>query len=171
MKIQDVTNSKNFEGKLVIVNNLSNKPARCVKKIKSSVQELIRDKDFNLNIMQDYSNQAIIFNAEYHFPLKPEQRIVMLNSNDISIATTSKSSVYIKAAKDAIDLFEKNLYRANQLKYEKEQKQHLKQNIKDCVIDIFIGYPLSLIELIAKEIHPKFGKKVEKFIDKAIDFV
>ena len=44
MEIQSIANSPNFEGQFIIVNNLSNKPAECVKTVENNIKKLISKK-------------------------------------------------------------------------------------------------------------------------------
>ena len=69
--------------------------------------------------MQDYFKQEVVFKAEYPFSLKPHQKVFIFIDNIIHILITSKSSRYLKVAKDAVDLFETNISKTNKFLYER----------------------------------------------------
>jgi len=160
MNIQQVTNSQNFEGKLIILNDLSQKPYANINKVKDSLQKQIESKKYNLYIGQDYSANKIRI-AVSHF--QPSYIQGVLAHEELPI--TAKSSRYIYAVKNAIDNHEKTLSDIEQKKWEQEQVQQKKQELKD-TFAAFVFAPLYMIGTILEDISPKLSAKFEKILDK-----
>ena len=166
MEIRNITNSQNFEGKYVIVNKLSDKPSKYAQKTRGYIENLIKPKDYNLYLKQDYNKQQMIFSADYPSPLKPHQP--QLKDKNVNIPITSKPSRYNDAAKKAIDLFEKKLFEHEQ-KIAKEHETGKIQEFIDILETFFIFFPMELIVFTADKINPKLGKKLSIKFDNIID--
>lgn len=160
MNIQQITNSQNFEGKLVILNNLSCKPHANINKVKNNLQKQIESKKYNLYIEQDYSANKIRIAASYY---EPRYIQGVLIHEEVPI--TANHSRYIYAAKDAIDKREKSLLDAEQNKWEFKQKQQKIQEIKETAGAI-VFMPLFAIGVILEDISPKLAKKYENLLNK-----
>ena len=160
MNIQQITNAQNFEGKLIILNDLSQKPHASINKVKDALQKQIEPKKYDLHIGQDYSANKIRIAAS-HF--RPSYIQGVLAHEELPI--TAKSSRYIYAAKDAIDKHEKALLDAEQENWELKQKQQKKQEVIDTIESILFA-PVLILDSILHEINPKLGKKFEKILDK-----
>ena len=158
----DCINNTNFQGKLVVVNKLSNKPSRCLNKVKDSMEELVRNKDYNLYVQQDYSNDKIRIIAEYPFPLKPSQRDKYIRTQKY-IPTVSNASKYLYTAQDVLNEHEENLRTMEQKKWENNQKQQFWEMLKGDIETILL-FPLFVINDILHSINPKWSKKFEKSI-------
>ena len=167
MEIQSIANSQNFEGQFIIVNNLSNKPAECVKTIKDNIKKLINKKNFNLYLKQDYVKQKICFIPDYQFPNMQNNENTMLANTQESVLINAKSSRYVDAAKKAIENFDKALLDKEQKEWELTRKQQTVEYIKGTIGSI-ICFPLFVINDLLHEISPKLSKKFEKLIDKII---
>ena len=165
MNIQQIKNSQNFEGKLVIVNELSKKPKRCISKVQGYIQKLVKSKDYNLFIQQDYSKNEMRIIADYSFPLKPSQRMYLFSRTQMNIPVTSKASKYVEASKDVIDMHEKALSDIEQKNWELKQKQRKKDEILE-TIEAILYVPVLIIDAVLNSINPKSGAKFEKILDK-----
>ena len=166
MEIQSIANSPNFEGQFIIVNNLSNKPAECVKTVENNIKKLISKKNYNLYLKQDYVKQKICFIPDYQFT-KPNRENAMLTGTQETVLLNAKPSRYIDAAKNAIKNFDKALLDKEQKEWELKQKRQKIEEIKDIICSI-IYFPLFLVGDILHEISPNLSKKFEKLIDKII---
>ncbi len=160
MNIQQVTNLQNFEGKLIILNDLSQKPYANINKVKDSLQKQIESKKYNLYIGQDYSANKIRI-AVSHF--QPNYIQGVLTHEELPI--TAKSSRYVYAAKNAIDKHEKALSDTEQKNWELRQKQQKKQKIIDTAETILLA-PVFILGSVLHDISPKLSAKFEKILDK-----
>ncbi len=154
-----------FRGKLVIVNELSNKPKKCIQKVQDDIQKLVKPKDYNLFIQQDYSKNEMRIIADYPFPLKRSQLNQYYTRTQINIPVDSKASKYIATSKNVMSEFESNLHQTEQQAWEQEQKRKKKEDIKD-TLEIIVLSPLIITEAIIRSISPKWAKKFEKLLEK-----
>ncbi|MBP3821473.1 hypothetical protein J6G99_07515 [bacterium] len=165
----DCISNTDFKGKLVIVNELSNKPKKCVQKVQNDIQKLVRQKDCNLFIQQDYSKNEMRIVADYSFPLKPNQRTPLFTRMQINIPTTSKASKYVETSKDVIRQFEYNLHQKERQALEQEQKKQKIEEIKGYLLAIVL-IPIYIVEEaisgMLHEINPKWANKFEKLLGK-----
>lgn len=163
----DCINNTNFQGKFVIENRLSDKPKRCVKKVQDSINNLIHEKSYNLYLKQLYDKNVIGIYADYPFPLKPSQHIIILNKTTENIPINSNSSKYIEAAKNAIEKYDKVLREKDQKEWEDRRKN---QKINDLIdsAETILFFPLFAVSDILHSINPKWSKKFEKYIEKII---
>jgi hypothetical protein len=164
MRIDRISNTE-FKGKLVIVNELSNKPKRCIAKVQNDIQKLVKPKDYNLFIQQDYSKNEMRIIADYPFPLKPNQRTSLSTRTQMNIPITSKASKYVETSKDVMEKFEYNLNQKGQQAWQQEQKRKKNENIKDMLETILLS-PVFIAGAIVHEISPKLGKKFENLLQK-----
>jgi len=162
MNIQRITNSQNFEGMLITSGNFSNKPNAVLKRIRPDIEKLIKQKDFDILVKQDYSTNEIKISAGIINSYESE------NTCSTKVSTSAKSAKYVSAVKNAITLYEKNLHDKEQLKWEQEYKKQKKESCLDFFNAVFIGIPIICAVEIAEIIHPKLGKKVAKIIDQKI---
>lgn len=160
MNIQQITNAQNFEGKLIILNDLSQKPYASINKVKDNLQKQIQPKKYDLYIGQDYSANKIRIAAS-HF--RPSYIKGALAHEELPI--TAKSSRYLYAAKNAIDKHEKALSDTEQKNWELRQKQQKKQKIIDTAETILLA-PIFILDCILHDINPKLGGKFEKLLEK-----
>ena len=149
----------NFQGKLIITNRLSNKPNNCINKVKSSLENLILKKDYNLYITQDYTQNKICISAKYP--------VSMLNEQGENLQINSKASRYIDAAKNAISKYENALSDKEQKIWEQNKKESKKQEIKD-IAGVILFFPFFIVGDILHSINPKWSNKFEKLIDRII---
>lgn len=164
MKTDSVSNI-DFKGKLVIVNELSNKPKKCIDKVQGDIQKLVKPKDYNLFIQQNYGKNVMCIIADYPFPLKPSQKIPLFTRTQINIPITSKASKYVATAKDVMDEFEYSLHKKEQQEWEKEQRKQKIDDVKN-IIEYILLSPIYITEMFIYDISPKLGKKFEKLLDK-----
>ena len=155
----DCLNSTDFQGKVVILNNLSHKPYLCIKKVENNLTKQINSKNYNLYIEQDYSLNKMNIGVSL---LRPRTMSGTIEHEELPI--TSKSNRYIYAAKSAIETFEKNIAKTREEKYVKEQKQ---RNSREAFTALGMA-PLFFLCFFADAIIPNGGEKVEKFLNKAI---
>ena len=168
MRAERVDNT-NFQGKLIIVNRLSNKPGKCINKVKSDIENLITKKDYNLYITQDYSKNEINIKADYPFPYKPDNKIILLANAEESFPINSKTSKYIDTAKKTIEKLETNISKQKELLWEKEQN---KQERKELLS--FLAFNLTLPFIVIaegakegfKDLKTTFNKLAKKFATK-----
>ena len=158
MNIQKITNSQNFEGKLVILNDLSCKPYANINKVKTNIQKQIETKKYNLYIGQDYSANKIRIAVSYY---EPRYIQGVLTHEELPI--TAKSSRYIYATKNAIDKYEKALADIENKNSEQKQREQKKQELKDNVVTIFFA-PLYITGSILEDISPKLAEKYVKLL-------
>ena len=157
----------NFQGKFVIENSFSNKPGRCIKKVKDNLENLVRTKDYNLYLKQNFVENRMEFSAKYPFPLNPTQTKMLLTEAKEFVPVNSKSSNYIAAANNVIKNFEDNVKKYYKKEWEDNQKAQIKEDIKD-LLSSTIFFPLFAVSFILHGINPKWSDKFEKFIDKII---
>ena len=160
----ECTNNTDFQGKLVIANSFSNKPKQCINKVQSDVQNLIKKKDYDLYIRQDYSKNVINISAEYSFPLKSNQRKLFVSAQE-NIPINSRVSRYVDAAANVINQFENNLRKKEQQAWEQKQKKQNRDDIKNTIGFILLS-PVYFAEMIVHDISPKWGEKFENLLQK-----
>ncbi len=156
-----------FQGKLVIVNDFTAKPKQCLSKVQGKLQKLVEKKDFNLYLQQDYSKNEMRIIADYPFPLKSEQKTPLLSRAQINIPITSKSSKYVEAAKDVLDVFKRNLNLNEQQAWKQKQKNQRKENFIEKARTVLFA-PVLIAEAVLNEINPKWANKFDKLIDKVL---
>ena len=119
MKIGCVDNT-NFQGKLILTGKFDQKPQECVNLVKNDINEMIKSKDFNLYMFQNYLKKAISISSG-------------TNENKIQkyIQTTSEPSEYIRTVKEIIKE-EENLN-----KQYKKQEQLPESNNTDGFVSLF----------------------------------
>ena len=161
----DCISNTDFKGKLVIVNQLSNKPKKCLANVQNDIQKFIKPKDYNLFIQQDYSKNEMRIIADYPFPLKRSKLNLYFTRTQMNIPITSKASKYVETSQDVMDKFEYNLHQKEQQAWEQEQK---KQKIDDAknIIEYIVLSPVFIADAIIHEINPKWGRKFEKLLEK-----
>lgn len=68
MQVQTISNTKsnnqNFQGNVVIVNELSYNPCKYVRKAMGAMQEMIKDKPYDLFIKQHYKENEVSLTAQ-----------------------------------------------------------------------------------------------------------
>lgn len=154
-----------FRGKLFIVNNLSNKPARYVNKVRNNLEKLIQPKDYNLYIQQDYSKSEMRIIADYPLPSELSQKDLLFTRTLLNIPITSKASKYISAAKDVINQFEENKCIKEQEKWKEVQKKLKKEGLIDIITTILL-LPVDLVNECLYKISPKWSAKYGKLLNK-----
>ena len=168
MRAERVDNT-NFQGELIIVNRLSNKPNKCINKVKSDIEKLITKKDYNLYVTQDYSKNEINIKAEYPFPHKTDNKIIRLTKTEESLPINSKTSKYIDTAKKTIEKHENDINKQKELLWEKEQnKQERKEFLG------FLAFNLTLPFIVIaegakegfKDLKTTFNKLAKNFATK-----
>ena len=153
----------NFNGRLIPIGRFSDKPNQCISSVKKNIEKQINSKCFNLYIKQDYSSNEVRFACKRFYPFdKPKEEILQ-----VSVPTTSKSSRYIDATKDAINLYEKDLIAREQKEWEQRYKQYKMEHSMN-IFEIALCSPLLLINKILYSINPKWSNKFEKLIDKIL---
>ena len=167
MEIQSIANSQNFEGQFIIVNDLSNKPAECVKTVKNKINKLISKKDYNLYLKQDYVKQRICFVPDFQPPKMSDLGQAVHSGTLECVLINAKPSRYFDAAKNAIENFDRSLQDEKQKEWELTKNQQTVEGIKD-IIGSIVYFPLFVIGNILNGISSKLSKKFEKLIDKII---
>ena len=160
MNIQQVTNSQDFKGKLVILNDLSRKPYANINKVKDNLVKQIESKKYDLYIGQDYSANKIRIAASYYEPRYIQGVLV-----HEEIPITANASRYIYAAKNAINRYEKAIMDVELKNWEQKRKQQQIQECKD-VVGTLIFSPLYVMGSVLSDISPKLAKKYEKLLEK-----
>ena len=158
-------NSTNFQGKLIIVNSLSNKPKKCIKKVQDNIQQLIKPKDFDLYLMQDYSKSKVNISAKYPINTAISKNLYLTCKSEENIPDTSKHSTYIDAAKSVIESFENNVRKVDELVWKQEQKKQKIDDVKN-IIEYVLLFPVFAAELLIHDINPKWGTKFDKLLEK-----
>ena len=135
MEVKSIDNTA-FRGKLIITNDLSSKPNQCINNVHSNIENLIKNKSYNLYVVQDYSTSKINIYAGDVIPTKESEGICQ------SILATSASDKYINAAKQAISDYEKAIE-------EQCVKENKKQERKELLS--FMAFNLALPFMIIAE--------------------
>ena len=156
----DCLSNIDFQGKVVILNPLSNKPYLNIKKAENNFTKQIKSKNYNLYIEQDYSLNKINIGVS---PLKP--RTMSGNIEHEELPITAKSKRYIYAAKSAIDNYEKRQKEKEAQAWEQEQKRIKTENIKDTLETILLS-PVFIAEEMIRSINPKWANKFENLLQK-----
>ncbi len=164
MRVECLDNN-NFEGKLVKVGKFSDKPEKCVNKVVNQIEQLIKPKDYNLFLQQDYSKNEMRIIADYPFPLKPTQKNSYFTRTQINIPITSNASKYVDAASNVINQFENNLQEKEQQAWEQKQKRKKMENIKD-TLELILLSPVYIAEKIIRSINPKWANNFENLLQK-----
>ena len=159
-----IVNNSNikFRGKLVIVNNFSNKPQQCINKIQNELKKLIEPKDYNLFLQQDYSKNEIRIIADYPLTKNSSGKNSLLTRAQMNIPITSSATKYVNTSANVINQFEHSMRNSEQQKWELKQKQLTKQEILD-TIKSFLFAPVFIFGKILHDINPKLGKKFENY--------
>jgi len=166
--MHSVVSPIDFKGKFVVKNELSNKPARCVKKVNNTLRDMVRAKTYNLYVRQDYTKNVIRFEADYPFPYKPSQRKPLLVDVSESIPVTSNASRYIEAAEVAVNKFEKAVRDNEHREWEQSHKTDRMQELRDIAGSVLF-FPLFAINDILHSMNSKWAKNFEKnVIDRII---
>ena len=158
MKVTDVSKI-NFEGKIVILNDLSHKPDLSIKKVKVSLQKLIEPMNCNLFVEQNYTNNKINIGVSQ---LNPKTMSGVISHEELPI--TAKSSRYVYAAKNAIDKYKKAIMDIEMKDWEQKRKNEKFQDLKDIACS-FLMFPLFVINYILHSINPKWSKSFEKLLE------
>ena len=135
MQIQPITNQPKFSGKLFLTGKFEQKPQECLNLVKNDIDEMVKSKNFNIYIFQNYLNKTICF-----FSRTNE------NKTQKFIQTTSEPSEYIRAVNEIIKENE------NINKQFTEQKQLQKSNNIECSVFSKILKGISI--LINKTVKP-----------------
>ena len=156
----DCVSSTDFKGKLVIINELSDKPKKCIDIVRNNLEKQIQPKKYNLYIEQDYRTCKINIGASFY---QPRYMSGVIAHEELPI--TAKSNKYVYATKRAIDKHETSEAEREQLTWEQEQKRKKKEDIKDVLGTILLS-PVFILNMVIHEINPKWGKKFEKLLEK-----
>jgi hypothetical protein len=159
MQTKCVSNT-DFQGKLIIVNGLSNKPYLNIRKVKRNLEKQIEPKDYNLYVEQDYKTDKINIGVSF---LQPRYISGVVAHEEIPI--TAKSNRYIYAVKSAIDKHEQMQREKEEQEWKQEQKQKKIEHIKDVIGSILLS-PVFIAGAVIHEICPKLGKKFENLLQK-----
>lgn len=117
MKIQNNTisqqNQTNFQGKInIIPGDLSYYPTKYMKKAYNSINELIKDKPFDLFVKQDYKTDSIKMTAKkqknFWDKKTPEITNTIANASNKNNNSELTSDLYIAVAKRTIKEYEDN---------------------------------------------------------------
>ena len=160
MQTQPVAYNESFNGNVYTANKLSKKPNISFNMVSDKIQNLIKDKSYDLYIYQDHIDNKIRIAVSY-FKLG---RIDGLLTNE-EIPITAKASRYFYAAKRAIDNHEKMQKEKEQQLWDQEQKRNKKEEIKD-IAETIIFAPLYITGSILENISPKLAKKFENLLQK-----
>ncbi len=112
MQVQTISNSQlnnqTFQGKIEILGDLSYNPCRYVRKAYNSMQELIKDKPYDLFIKQNHKDRTVNIYAVKSEDLLKKNKLFTKNEisamSDDGQATTD---LYISVAKNTIENYEK----------------------------------------------------------------
>lgn len=159
MRTERIDNT-NFQGKLIILNDLSHKPYANINKIKDNLVKQIESKKYDLYIGQDYSANKIRFAASH---CEPRYIQGVLAHEEIPI--TANASRYIYAAKNAINRYEKAIMDVELKNWEQKRKQQQIQECKD-VVGTLIFSPLYVMGSVLSDVSPKLAKKYEELLNK-----
>lgn len=103
MKVQNISNTQqniNFQGNVIIVNDLSAIPSKLVRKSAQTLKTMVADKNYDLLIKQNHEQKTVSIiaqNPKYcGNPLKPHVETIINQNKDL----------YEKAAKNSMDKFE-----------------------------------------------------------------
>ena len=122
MRINGVSNT-NFQGNVIVSDNLSRKPQQNVNKAKSNIQNFVKDKHYNLYFKQDYAKNVInieLKKVSYDFDWYQKREITSDTGFSTNVNITSSSSKYADAAKKLINDYENDLQQKKEKQWEKE---------------------------------------------------
>ncbi len=108
MKVQNITNSQfnspEFKGKIdIIPGDLSYEPAKYVRKAYNSLQEMIKDKPYNLYIRQNHKNHTVNIIAQ------KEDNFIKNKGIKAEGMLSSSADLYEEVASLVINSYEKKL--------------------------------------------------------------
>lgn len=109
MQVQTISNSnnKNFTGRVEILGDLSYNPCRYVRKAYNSMQELIKDKPFDLFIKQNHKENTLnIYAVKSEDLLKKNKPLVQNRISTFLDDGQSTTDLYVSVAKNAVDRYE-----------------------------------------------------------------
>lgn len=111
MQVQTISNStnQNFTGKVEILGDLSYNPCRYVRQAYDSMQELIKDKPFDLFIKQNHKENTLSMIAKKSEHLgKPDKPFIRNSISDVSRMDDGSytKDLYISTAEYTIDLYD-----------------------------------------------------------------
>jgi len=156
----DCVSSMDFKGKLVIINELSNKPKKCIDIVRNNLEKQIQPKNYNLYIEQDYRTCRINIGASFY---QPRYMSGVIAHEELPI--TAKSNRYVYATKRAIDKHETSEAEKEQQIWEQEQIRNKKEEMKDILGTILLS-PVFILGMVIHEINPQWGNKFEKLLEK-----
>ena len=156
MQSQPIAYNTSFKGDVYVLNKLSPKPQKCFNDKRNQIQTLIKDKQYDLYIFQDYKANKIRIAVS----AIPTKRIEGLLAYE-EISASANASRYFYAAKNAIDKHEKALSDKRIEAWEKEQEK--KSDPTEDLLFVIFYAPFALISAIYYSIDPKWsGKLVNK---------
>ena len=147
-----------FQGRLVLTNRFCGKPQTCINKTKSKIEELVKPKEFNVYIRQDYVKNEVNIVSDYVYPFDSGIK----NKIQKTLKITSKPSAYIDAAEQNIAEYENFIAEKKEEKWLKEQKY---AEIKD-FCKMVANAPLMFVLTFADTLFPNGAAETEKFINK-----
>ena len=104
------SNQQNFQGKINIVNDLSYLPCKYVRKAYSSMEEMIKDKPFDLFIRQNHQNKSISIIAKKPGHLgkinKPFTESIITNASTMDEGNDTVD-LYTSVARETIKTYDK----------------------------------------------------------------
>lgn len=111
MQVQNITNlqfnSPKFKGKLdIIPGDLSYEPAKNVRKAYNSLQEMIKDKPYNLYIRQNHKNNTVKITAQ------KEKHFIKNKGLKAEGFLSSSADLYEEVASLVINSYEKKLQKS-----------------------------------------------------------
>jgi len=156
----DCIGSTDFNGKLFVINKLSDKPKKSIDRVRNNLEKLIQPKNYNLYIEQDYRTCKINIGVSY---FQPRYMSGVVAHEELPIV--AKSNKYVYATKRAIDKYEANKAEKEQQAWEQEQKRKKKENIKD-TLELILISPVFIAEKMIRSINPKWANKFENLLQK-----
>lgn len=108
MKVHNLTNSQytspNFQGRIdILPGNLSYEPTKYIRKAYKSMEELIKDKPYNLYIRQDHQNNTVKIIAQ------TEDNFIKNKGIKAESYMSSSADLYEDAAKTVVASYENKL--------------------------------------------------------------
>ena len=168
MRTECITDT-NFRGTLIITNHLTNKPGKCIDKVKGDIENLIIKKDYNLYITQDYSANVINIKTGYPLSRQSSQTSKLSGITEEKLPVNAKSSRYYDAAKKVINDFEAESEKQKEKQWEKEcNKQEWEEIFY--LLKGFALLPILIVIGFCTESMHDAGKSFKQIVNKAKNF-
>ena len=110
MQIQNNKNNQTFKGGVAIVGELSAVPCKHVRKVAPELKSLMKNKNFDLFIKEDFERNGIVFTVQksnhYGKKNKPISEFSLAKKLNY-YSDEAANEIYLATAKSAVEYYEK----------------------------------------------------------------